>query len=49
MLPKRQGGHPGETLIILELPRLITVDRLGYCKVELLREQTSEYMQKGAT
>ncbi len=26
MLPKRQGGHPGEALIILELPRLITVD-----------------------
>ncbi len=29
--------------------RLITVDWLGYCKVELLREQTSEYMHKGAT
>ncbi len=26
MLPKRQGGHPGEALITLELPRLITVD-----------------------
>ncbi len=33
MLPKRQGGHPGEALIILELPRLITVDWLGYWRL----------------
>ncbi len=29
MLPKRQGGHPGEALIILELPRLVSFKSLS--------------------